>query len=111
LTLTDVQKAYLPMSEPAYYILLSLTEARHGYGIMQHVEQLTGGRLQLGPGTLYGTLQRMEKDGIIRVVAEAERRKVYAATDAGRELLRLELERLQELVAHGAAALEVTGDR
>lgn len=108
LTLADVHKAYLPMSETAYYILLSLVEARHGYGIMQHVEQLTAGRLQLGPGTLYGTLARMEKDGIIQVAAEEHRRKVYAITDAGRELLRAELERLRELVANGAAVLEVS---
>lgn len=107
MTLTDAQKAYLPMSESAYYILLSLTEPRHGYGIMQHVEHMTEGRLQLGPGTLYGTLSRMEKDGIIRVVAEEERRKVYVVTDTGRELLGAELERLQELVANGVGALEV----
>lgn len=107
MTLGDAQKTYLPMSESAYYILLSLLEPRHGYSIMQHVEQITAGRLQLGPGTLYGTLSRMEKDGLIRVVAEEERRKVYAISDAGRELLKLELERLQELVTNGVGALEV----
>lgn len=107
MTLSQAQQMYLPMSETAYYILLSLTEARHGYGIMQHVEQVTAGRLQLGPGTLYGTLSRMEKDEVIEVAAEEGRRKVYVITDAGRELLRMELERLQELVANGVAVLEV----
>lgn len=107
--LTAVQQAYLPMSETAYYILLSLTAPRHGYGIMQHVENITGGRLVLGPGTLYGSLSRMEKDGLIRVAAEEERRKVYVITEAGRMVLQAELARLRELVANGVAALEVSG--
>lgn len=95
------------MSESAYYILLSLTEPRHGYGIMQHVEGLTGGRLRLGAGTLYGSLSRMEKDGLIEVVAVEDRRKVYTITTAGRKLLRLELTRLEELVANGEKSKEV----
>lgn len=107
--LTAVKQAYLPMSETAYYILLSLTAPRHGYGIMQHVENITGGRLVLGPGTLYGSLSRMEKDGLIRVAAEEERRKVYVITEAGRMVLQAELARLRELVANGVAALEVSG--
>lgn len=105
--LSDVQKAYIPMSETAYYILLSLNEARHGYGVMQHVETITNDRLRLGPGTLYGTLSRMEKDRLIDVVAEEDRRKVYIITDTGREVLRAELRRLKELVANGADVLEV----
>lgn len=108
MALTAVQRSYLPMSEAAYYILLSLTVPRHGYGIMQHVETITGGRLVLGPGTLYGSLSRMEKDGLIAVVVEENRRKVYVVTDAGRTLLQEELARLKELVANGVAALEVS---
>lgn len=101
------QLAYLPMSETAYYTLLSLREPRHGYGIMQHVEEITRERLRIGAGTLYGSLSRMERDGLVTVIAEEQRRKTYAISPAGTEVLRLELERLQELVANGTANTEV----
>ncbi len=92
---------YLPMSETAYYMLLSLGEVRHGYGIMQHVEELTNHRIRLGAGTVYGTLSRMEKDGLIRAVAEVERRKLYQITAAGVGLLKAEAARIRELYENG----------
>lgn len=85
------------MSETAYYILLSLLETRHGYGIMQHVEELTNGRIRLGAGTLYGSLSRMEKDRLIKVVLEEERRKIYQITADGKSLLKQEIDRIGEL--------------
>ena len=90
--------AYIPMSETAYYILLSLllTE-RHGYAIMQHVEELTKGRIRLGAGTLYGTLGKMEKGGLIAVVTELEKRKIYEITPFGKEVLITEITRIREL--------------
>ncbi len=101
---------YLPMTETAYYILLSLARPRHGYGIMQHVEQITGQRVKLGAGTIYGTLSKMEVDRLIVPVAEEDRRKIYKITGSGTRLLKLELSRLQELVAHGKAEMgEMTG--
>lgn len=103
---TKLQAAYLPMSETAYYILLSLVQPLHGYGIMQLVESVTQGRIRLGPGTLYGTLSRMEKDGLIESVAEEERRKIYHITPTGMDLLRLEMERLEELLTNGRKRLE-----
>lgn len=90
-------RQYLPMSETAYYILLSLTEVRHGYGIIQWVEELTQGRIHLGPGTIYGSLSRMEKDRLIQAVAEEERRKLYRITPLGKELLKREIARITEL--------------
>ncbi len=96
-----LKKEYLPMSETAYYTLLSLSEVRHGYGIMQHVEELTGRRIRLGAGTVYGTLSRMEKDGLIRAAAEVERRKLYQITPAGVELLKAEAARIRELYENG----------
>lgn len=99
--INKLRKEYLPMSETAYYILLSLVEVRHGYGIMQHVEEITNGRIKLGPGTLYGSLSRMEKDGVIVVVAEEERRKLYRITDIGRKILEFEIKRLKELYDNG----------
>ena len=96
-----LQREYLPMSETAYYMLLSLSEVRHGYGIMQHVEELTGGRIRLGAGTVYGTLSRLDKDGLIRAVAEVERRKLYEITPMGVALLKAEAARIKELYENG----------
>lgn len=96
-----LEEQYLPMSETAYYILLSLIETRHGYGIMQHVQNLTAGRLSIGAGTLYGSISRMEKDGVIAAVAEEDRRKLYQITETGKALLCSEITRLKELYENG----------
>ncbi|WP_404470499.1 PadR family transcriptional regulator [Sutcliffiella horikoshii] len=85
------------MTETAFYILLSLTEPRHGYGIIKHVEEISNGRIRLGSGTIYGTLTKMQKDGVITVFADAERKTVYEITDSGKELITAEIERLKEL--------------
>ena len=90
----------LPLSETSFYILLCLRKEAHGYAIMQQVKELTEGRIPLGPGTVYGSLGKMEKDGLIRVVTEEKRRKVYTLTESGRTLLGLEIRRLGELVAN-----------
>jgi DNA-binding PadR family transcriptional regulator len=95
--LSRLKKEYLPMTETAFYMLLSLSDTRHGYGIMQHVEELTAGRVRLGAGTVYGTLSRMEKDGLIAAVAEVERRKLYRITAIGNGLLKAEAARIKEL--------------
>jgi DNA-binding PadR family transcriptional regulator len=92
---------YMPMTETAYYILLSLKGRRHGYSVMQHIEKLTKGRLKIGPGTVYTTLFKMERDGLIRVVREEARRKIYQQTSSGKELINLERQRLEELVRNG----------
>ncbi len=102
----ELNQKYLPMTETAYYILLSLARPRHGYGIMQHVEQITRKRIKLGAGTIYGTLSKMEADRLIVSVAEEERRKIYKITGSGIRLLKLELFRLQELVTHGKVEME-----
>ena len=93
-------KKLLPLSETAFYILLCLREETHGYAIMQQVHDLTEGRIHLGPGTAYGSLGKMEQDGLIRVVTEEKRRKVYTLTESGRTLLGLEINRLGELMAN-----------
>ncbi|KGX91379.1 PadR family transcriptional regulator [Pontibacillus halophilus JSM 076056 = DSM 19796] len=92
-----LEHAYLPMSETAFYILLSLTEPRHGYGIIKHVEHLTKGRILLGSGTVYGTLTKMQKNNLIAVYADEKRKKVYEMTDSGRWVLEQEMERIKEL--------------
>jgi DNA-binding PadR family transcriptional regulator len=65
---------------------------------MQDVEAMTRGRLRIGAGTLYGTLRKMEKFGFIRATSVEERRKLYCLTEIGEELLRREVDRLEELV-------------
>ncbi len=97
LGLEKILKTYLPMTETAFYILLSLTEPRHGYGIIKHVEEITNGRVRLGSGTVYGTLTKMQRDGIITVFADEERRTVYEVTAAGKRLMAVEIKRLKEL--------------
>ena len=90
-----------PMSETAYYILLSLLEERHGYGIMQYVTQITNGRINLGAGTIYGTLGKLEKNGLIVSTREEDKRKYYQITQDGMEVLKAEFERISELYENG----------
>lgn len=92
-----IKKVYAPMTETAFYILLCLKQPNHGYGIVQTVEKLTDGAIRLAPGTMYGSLSKMEKDGLIRFVREEEKRKIYQITDLGLEVLQLELNRIERL--------------
>ena len=92
-----IKKVYIPLTETAFYILLCLRQPNHGYGVVQSVEQLTNGELRLAPGTMYGSLSKMEKDGVIRFIREEEKRKIYQVTDLGNQLLQLELQRIQKL--------------
>ena len=90
-----------PMTEAAYYILLALTKPIHGYGMMQRIKELSGGRIAMGPGTLYGVLTRMNKDGWIELTEEDGRRKNYTITNKGRQALQTEYSRLKMLVNDG----------
>ena len=92
-----IRKVYVPMTETGFYILLCLQEPNHGYGIVQRVEQMTEGEIRLSPGTMYGSLSKMEKDGVIRFVREEEKRKIYQITTLGTEVLQLELKRIKRL--------------
>ena len=90
-----------PMTEAAYYILLALTKPSHGYGMMQRIKELSGGRIAMGPGTLYGVLTRMNKDGWIELTEDDGRRKNYIITDKGKQALINEYTRLKMLVKDG----------
>ena len=96
------------LTEAVYYILLSLMQPLHGYGIMQNVEQLSGGRLRLAAGTLYGAISSMLDKGWITALDNAadSRKKEYVITDTGRESLRAEYARLKELTNNGRMLLE-----
>lgn len=92
-----IKKVYVPMTETAFYILLCLKKPNHGYGIVQIVERLTEGAIRLAPGTMYGSLSKMEKDGLIQFIREEDKRKIYQITDLGLEVLQLELKRIEWL--------------
>ena len=94
-----------PLTEAVYYILLSLTEPLHGYGIMQKAEQLSSGRVRLAAGTLYGALNTLLEKGWIAAGPQEGRQKRYQLTPLGREALLGELDRLRELVANGETLL------
>jgi DNA-binding PadR family transcriptional regulator len=97
MNIEKVMKRFIPMSETMFYILLSLREERHGYGIMQHVKELTDGRITLGAGTIYQSLQKLETDGLIESTREIERKKLYTITDVGRQILSEEAKRIKEI--------------
>lgn len=92
-----IKKVYVPMTETGLYILLCLKEPNHGYGIVQKVKELTDGDIALAPGTMYGSLSKMEKDGLISFQREEEKRKIYLITELGKEVLALEMQRIDRL--------------
>ena len=96
------------LTETTYYILLSLYHPRHGYGIMQETQQLSGGRVRLAAGTLYGALSEMGEKGWISPlpIESGSRKKEYQLTSAGLKVLKQELVRLEELAANGRAILQ-----
>lgn len=97
MNLDKARKRYIPMSETMLYILLSLRDERHGYAIMQHVKGLTGGRINLGAGTIYSSLGKLEGDGLIEALNEEDRRKTYKITLLGLDILKEEAARITEL--------------
>lgn len=117
ITVTDVDMAsndpqsHLPLTPAVLHILLSVGDdraGRHGYAIAREVEALTDGQINMGPGTLYGSIQRMLDARLIEDVPKTarkahegddERRRYYRATPFGRRVLSLELARLAAIVA------------
>ncbi len=97
------------LTEAVYYILLSLMNPMHGYGIMQNVEQLSNGRVKLAAGTLYGAISTLlEKGWITAIPGEKDsRKKEYQITAQGKQILETELLRLHELIENGKRILEV----
>ncbi|HIS55250.1 MAG: PadR family transcriptional regulator [Lachnospiraceae bacterium] len=92
-----IRKVYVPMTETSFYILLCLREESHGYNIVRKVEKVTDGEIRISPGTMYGSLSKMEKDGLIHFVREEEKRKIYVISDLGRQVLELEMKRIERL--------------
>jgi DNA-binding PadR family transcriptional regulator len=99
-------KKYVPMTETMFFILLSLQKEQHGYGIMLDVRKITKNRITLGAGTIYNSLSRLEKDGLIKVLSEYDRKKTYITTDLGRKILKVEASRIFELYKNVKSLLE-----
>ena len=97
----------LALTEAVFYILLSLQKPLHGYGIIQNVEELSGGRVKLAAGTLYGALNSLVEKGWIDALPETpeSRKKEYVITGNGLTVLKEELVRLSELVDNGKRIL------
>ena len=103
--MTTDPETYLPLSPAVFHILLALAdEERHGYAIMQDIEQRTDGVVRVGPGMLYGSVKWLLADGFIEQTARPRpsgddpRRRYYRMTTAGKELLRSEARRLEAAV-------------
>lgn len=95
------------LTEVTFYILLALYTPKHGYAVMQFIEEKTGGRLSLGAGTLYGALSSLQEKGWIAPYGDSgDRKKEYLITLQGKKVAENELARLKELVA---VAKEIVG--
>ncbi len=101
--LEKLKKSYLPMTETAFYILLSLSEPRHGYGIAKFVAELTDSRIKLGSGTIYGTLTKMQKDYLIDIYDDSDKRIVYEITEKGKAVLNAEIKRIKLVYADASS--------
>ena len=100
-------ESFLPLTPAVFHILLALADGeKHGYAIMQEVEETTEGKVQMGPGTLYGSIKRMLTAGLIEEsddrpdpALDDERRRYYRQTGLGQRVLREETERMAGLIA------------
>lgn len=95
------RKQLKTLTEPMYYILLCLLKPMHGYGIMQRIDEITVGRVKVGPGTLYALISRFEKEEIVIKVSTDNGKKTYILTEKGKEILINEYNRLNQLVSDG----------
>jgi DNA-binding PadR family transcriptional regulator len=107
-----------PLPTAAFHILLALADRDlHGYEIMRQVAEQTGGRMRLGPGTLYGSVRTLLEEGLIEEIdagsnrsAGQERRRYYRLTAGGRKWARSEAERLAELLRVARTKKILRGD-
>jgi DNA-binding PadR family transcriptional regulator len=112
------KRKFDPLPAAAFQILLSLADTElHGYGIMRQVEEQTGGRVRLGPGTLYSSIQALAEEGFIEEVGPRvesgngeERRRYYRLTSQGRKVARSEAERLADVLRVARAKKILRGD-
>jgi DNA-binding PadR family transcriptional regulator len=104
---TNDPSKYLPLSETTFYTMLCLVEPMHGYVLMQKVKETSQGTVQIGAGTLYTIFSTLEKEELIQMVSEADRRKTYALTKKGKQVLLQQIHRLEIMALNGQHALNL----
>lgn len=100
------REKFQTLTEPMYYILLALTEERCGVDIMGVVTEISGGRVRVGPGTLYAMLEKFEENDIVKRTRIEGRRKWYIITGRGREMLSDEMTRLRQMLTDGERVID-----
>lgn len=104
--MASISNEFQPLTPAVFHILIALVDGeKHGYAIMKDVETQTSGRIKMGPGTLYGSIKRMQAAGLIEESdnrpdpeMDDERRRYYKLSELGREVVKNESMRLEELV-------------
>ena len=100
-----IKRIYIPMTETGFYILFCLQEEMHCYNIAKKVKEMTGDEIIISPGTMYGSLSKMEKDGLIMFVREENKRKFYMITVLGKQILDIEIRRIERLYQNSRGGL------
>ncbi len=103
---TDDLSKYLPLSETTFYTMICLVEPMHGYALMQKAEQISQGCIKIGAGTLYTIFSTLEKEALIEMVSEGDRRKVYRLTAKGRQVLLRQIHRVDVMAQNGRSVLK-----
>lgn len=85
---------YVPMNENTFFILFATEQPIHGYHMMKKIKELTNNRVIIGNSTLYGTIAKFKKDGIIEEIKQEGQKKIYLMTDVGKEILEAEKQRI-----------------
>lgn len=104
------REQFQSLTEPMYYILMSLQDECCGVDIMEKVKVLSGGRVQVGPGTLYTLLGKFQEGDMIEETRQEGRKKWYRITKKGDDTLKKEYRRILAMARDGAARLEGDGD-
>ncbi len=101
----------LPLTETAYYVLLAVKEPAHGYAIMQKVEEMSNGQVRLAAGTLYGAVENLLNKGLITSIPSDDvRRKIYAISEKGEQILRADYQRMAHMMSMTDLILEKGGE-
>jgi len=97
------------LTDLAYLVLVSLAAPCHGYLIMNKVEEMTGGSVSIGPASLYTTLKKLTQANFIKLLDDADNKKVYGLTSEGQETLKIEIEKRERYAMYGRNAIEGVG--
>lgn len=92
------REQYQRLTEPMFYLLLTVIEENHGYAMMQDIQMLSHNRVKVGNGTMYNLLDRFMKDGIIELTSVEARKKYYKITSKGLDLLNQERQLLKQQI-------------